>query len=123
VVRVPGGDALISTSCAPVRLWRAFVKLVQRSLFNGTREFELLDDDVRVRTKTLFKQKEISVSLAILNPEPVIVGSQLHFHSRVKCGPLLSLSLNKPNKQEFDAFVAAVKEKAQKEFNAFAGIR
>ena len=61
--------------------------------------------------------------LAILNPEPVIGRSQLDFHSRVKCGPLLSLYLNKPNPEEFNAFVDAVKAKALKEFNAFAGIK
>jgi hypothetical protein len=35
----------------------------------------------------------------------------------------LSLYLNKPNAREFDAFVDALKQKARKEFNAFAGIR
>jgi len=47
----------------------------------------------------------------------------LHFHSRVKCGPLLSLYFNKPNAQEFNAFVDAVKEKALKEYNAFSGLQ
>lgn len=99
------------------------MKLVQKSLLHGTREFELRDDEVHVAIKSPFKQKTTSVPLAILNPEPEIEGSILHFHSRVKCGPLLSLYMNKPNEQEFKAFVDAVKEKALKEFNAFAGIR
>ena len=99
------------------------MKLVQKSLLKGTQEFELLDDEVLVRIKTPFKEKKISVTLAILNPEPVINGSRLDFHSRVKCGPLMSLYLNKPNREEFNAFVDAVKEKALKEFNAFAGIK
>ncbi|MGV6825877.1 MAG: hypothetical protein ACWA5Q_02765 [bacterium] len=98
------------------------MKLVQKHLLKGTQEFELLDDDIKVRIKTPFNEKNLSVSLAILNPEPTINGSRLEFHSRVKCGPLLSLYLNKPNEQEFNAFVEAVKEKALKEFNAFAGI-
>ena len=98
------------------------MKLIQKSLLKGTQEFELLDDEVRVRIKAPFKSKELSVPLAILNPEPEITGSYLHFHSRVKCGPLLSLYLNKPNEKEFNAFVDAVKEKALKEFNMFAGM-
>ena len=99
------------------------MKLIQKSLIHGTQEFELLDDEVRVSIKAPFNQKEKSVTLAILNPDPVVNGSRLEFHSRVKCGPLLSLYLNKPNKTEFDAFVAALTEKARKEFNAFAGIK
>lgn len=98
------------------------MKLIQKSLFKGTQEFELLDDEVRVRIRAPFKSKDLSVPLAILNPEPEITGSYLHFHSRVKCGPLLSFYLNKPNEKEFKAFVDAVKEKALKEFNVFAGM-
>ena len=98
------------------------MKLVQKNLLKGTQEFELLDDAVLVRIKTPFKVKEKNVELAILNPDPVIGKSSLDFHSRVKCGPLLSLYLNKPNKAEFEAFVAALKEKARKEYKAFAGL-
>ena len=99
------------------------MRLVQKSLFKGTREFELLDDEVRVRIKSLFHKKELAVTLAILNPEPVVNNARLEFYSRVKCGPLLSLYLNKPNAREFNAFVEALKQKALKEYNAFAGIR
>jgi hypothetical protein len=99
------------------------MRLVQKSLFKGTREFELLDDEVRVRIKSLFHKKELTVTLAILNPEPVVNNARLEFYSRVKCGPLLSLYLNKPNAREFNAFVEALKQKALKEYNAFAGIR
>lgn len=99
------------------------MKLIQKSLFNSTQEFELLDEEVCVRTKSFLKEKQITVTLAILNPEPVINGSRLEFHSRVKCGPLLSLYLDNPNSKEFNAFVEAVKEKALKEYNAFAGIK
>jgi len=48
------------------------MKLIQKSLLRGTQEFELLDDEVRVRIKSPFKSKELSVPLAILNPEPEI---------------------------------------------------
>lgn len=98
------------------------MKLLQKHLIKGKQEFELRDDEVLVRIKGPFKSKELSVPLAILNPEPEIKDGMLHFHSRVKCGPLLSLYLNKPNSAEFNAFVDALKEKALKEFNAFSGM-
>lgn len=98
------------------------MKLIQKSLLKATQEFELRDDEVLVNIKNPLKSKQISVPLAILNPEPVIEGGYLHFHSRVKCGPLLSLYLNKPNVTEFEAFVEALKQKALKEYNAFAGM-
>jgi hypothetical protein len=99
------------------------MKLVQKHLFKATQEFELLDNEIRVRIKTPFKEKRLTVPFEILNPEPVVNNSRLEFHSRVKCGPLLSLYLNRPNPREFNAFVSAVKEKALQEFNAFAGIK
>ncbi len=99
------------------------MKLIQKHLLKGRQEFELKDDEVLLRIKGPFKKKEISVPLAILNPEPEISGGMLHFHSRVKCGPLLSLYLNKPNAEAFNAFVDAVKQQALKEFNAFSGMQ
>ena len=99
------------------------MKLKQKSLLKGSREFELKDDEVLVKISAPFEKKQLSVPLAILNPEPEIEGSYLHFHSRVKCGPLLSLFLNKPNEQEFNDFVDAVKQKAEQEFSDFAGIK
>ena len=99
-------------------------KLIQKHFLHGTQEFELRDELIRVRITKLFKKKkELDIELAMLNPEPVISESQLHFHSRVKCGPLLSLYLNKPNREEFNAFVEAIKAKAKKEYDAFAGLK
>ena len=40
------------------------MKLIQKSLLEGTQEFELLEEEVRVRTKTLLKEKEHIVTLA-----------------------------------------------------------
>ena len=99
------------------------MKLIQKHLVKGTQEFELLDDEVLVRIKAPFNRKELSVPLAILNPEPEINGSVLEFHSRVKCGPLLTLYLNKPNPDEFNAFVNLLKLKAQEAYKSFAGLK
>ena len=99
-------------------------KLVQKSLFRGTREFEIVDDVVNVRIKTPFNKEEtLTVMLTVLNPEPVISKSLLAFTSRVNNEPLLSLYLAKPNPEEFNAFVNLLKQKAHDEFNAFAGLK
>ncbi len=99
-------------------------KLVQKHLFKGTQEFEIVDDTVNVRIKPPFNQEEtLTVMLTVLNPEPVIRKSALEFTSRVNNEPLLSLFLAKPNPEEFNAFVNLLKQKAQDEFNAFAGLK
>jgi hypothetical protein len=61
--------------------------------------------------------------LTVLNPEPVISRSVLAFTSRVNNEPLLSLHLAKSNPEEFNAFVNLLKQKAQEEFHAFAGLK
>jgi len=99
------------------------MKLVQKQFFKGSREFEITDDMVNVRIKTRLKEKELTVDLSILNPEPVMNEPFLEFHSRVKCGPLLSLLIDKPNSQEFNAFVDELKQRARQEYNAFAGLK
>ncbi|MGD2116825.1 MAG: hypothetical protein PVG66_00555 [Chromatiales bacterium] len=99
------------------------MKLIQRHLFKGTQEFELLDEVLRVRINTPMKKKQTEITLATLNPEPIVNGSRLEFYGRVKCSPLFSLYRDKPNAAEFNTFVDALKERALKEFNAFAGIK
>lgn len=98
-------------------------KLVQKHFLKGSREFEIVDDAVNVRIKTPFKEEKLTVVLTILNPEPVVNSPFLEFHSRVKCGPLLSLLLDKPNTEEFNAFVDELKRRAREEYNAFAGLK
>ena len=99
-------------------------KLIQKHLLHGTQEFELRDDFIKVKIHSLLKgKKELDIELAMLNPEPIINESRLHFHSRVKCGPLISLYLNKPNTKEFNAFIDAIKTKAKTEYAAFAGLK
>ena len=99
-------------------------KLIQKHILYGRREFELRDDIVKIKiTSLLDENKDFEVELAMINPEPIISKSRMGFHSRVKCRPLISLYLNKPNKKEFESFVDALKEKARTEFNAFAGIK
>jgi hypothetical protein len=99
------------------------MKLVQKQLLRGMREFEIIDTTVNSRIKTLLKEQKLTVELSMINPEPVLNGALLEFHSRVKCDPLLSLLIDKPNSQEFNAFVEELKQRARQEYNAFAGLR
>ena len=99
------------------------MKLIQKHFLKGSREFEIADDVINVRIKTPFKEEKLTVDLSILNPEPAVNGPFLEFHSRVKCGPLLSLSIDKPDSQKFNAFVDELKQRARQEYNAFAGLK
>ena len=88
------------------------MKLVQKSLLKGTREFEIIDEDaVYVRIKGPLKEEKLTVSLSMLNPDPVVNGSELEFYSDYKGRPVLSLLLNKPNAVEFNTFIDALKKK------------
>lgn len=99
-------------------------KLAQKHPFKGTQVFEIIDDAVNVYIKSPFKQEEtLTVMLTVLNPEPIITKSRLEFTSRVNNEPLLSLYPAKPNPKEFNAFVSLLKQKAQDEYNAFAGLK
>lgn len=99
------------------------MKLLQKRFLKGSREFEIVDDIVNVRLKTRFTEEKVSVMLTILNPEPEVNEPFLEFHSRVKCSPLLSLWIDKPNAAEFNAFVDELKSRARQEYNAFAGLK
>lgn len=99
-------------------------KLFQKHLTRGWQEFEIVDDAVNMRFKPLFqKEEKLTVMLSVLNPEPLIDKSFLHFTSRVNNEPLLSLYLGKPNARQFNEFVSQIKQKAQQEYQAFAGLK
>jgi hypothetical protein len=99
------------------------MKLVQKQFLKGRREFEIVDDSINVRIKALFKEEKISVMLTGLNPDPIINGPFLEFHSRVQNGPILVLLLNRPCVETFNRFVNELKRRAREEFNAFAGLK
>ena len=99
------------------------MQLVQRQFLKGSRKFEIADDVLNIRIKSPFKEEKITIVLAMLNPEPVVNNPFLDFHSRVKCGPLVSLLIDKPNAKEFNTFVDELKRRAREEYNAFAGLK
>ena len=99
------------------------MKLIQKKFLKGTREFEIAGDVINVRLKSPLKEEKLTVMLSILNPEPVVNEPFLEFHSRVQCGPLLSLFMDTPSAEEFETFVTELKRRALQEYNAFAGLK
>ena len=100
-------------------------KLKQKHLLKGTTEYEIIDDYIAIRAKSkLGKNCEdtLTVTLAVLNPEPLITRTHLEFVSRVNGESLLSLALSKPNVNEFNEFVSTLKQRAQEEYSAISGV-
>lgn len=94
-------------------------------MLKGATEYEIFDDHIAIRAKSKFSQTDsetLTVTLAVLNPEPVITRSHLEFVSRVNGEALLSLALSKPNVTEFNDFVNTLKQRAHEEYNAIAGL-
>ena len=87
------------------------MKLEQKHIYKGKRSFELVDDAVNVHIDMPFLEKEFTVVLAILIPEPVVKGSTLAFVSAVNREPLIEMFVDKPNPEEFNAFVEKVKQR------------
>jgi hypothetical protein len=94
------------------------MKLVQKQFLKGSREFEIIDDMVFVRIKSLVKEENSSVGLSTLDPEPVTTGSELVFLSRYQSRPVFSLLLNNPDAEKFNTFVDDLKQHIQNESNA-----
>jgi hypothetical protein len=90
-------------------------RLVQKHVIKGTREFELVDDEVNIRINMPFLQKEYTVVLAVLDPEPVVKGSTLAFVSAVNREPLIELFVDKPDPESFNDFVNLVRQRATEE--------
>ena len=86
-------------------------RLAQKHAIKGSREFELVDDEVRYIIKSPLRTESLSVVLNILDPEPVISGSTLAFVSQVNREPLVELFLDKPDKDTFDEFVSAMRRR------------
>ena len=96
---------LISTISTVIDM---ITKLTQKHVLKGSREFEIVGDEVRYEIKSSLKTESLSVVLYILNSEPVISGSMLSFVSTINQEPLVELFLNKPDKETFDRFVSTL---------------
>ncbi len=85
--------------------------LVQKHPIKGTREFQLVDDEIQYTFKSPFKTNSLCVLFSVLDPEPIISGSTLSFISKVNNEPLVEMFLDKPDKKTFDQFVKNVQLK------------
>jgi len=86
-------------------------KLAQKHAIKGSREFELVDDEVRYIIKSPLRTQSLSVVLNVLDPEPVRSGSTLAFVSQVNREPLVEFFLDKPNRETFDQFVSTMQRR------------
>ena len=86
-------------------------KLAQKHPIKGTREFQLVGDEIQYTIQSPFKTDSLSVLFEVLEAEPIISSSTLSFISRVNKEPLVELFLNKPDKETFDRFVEKTRQK------------
>jgi len=86
-------------------------RLAQKHAIKGSREFELVDDEVRYIIKSPLRAESLSVVLNVLDPEPVRSGSTLSFVSRVNREPLLELFLDNPDRETFSQFVSTLQRR------------
>jgi hypothetical protein len=85
--------------------------LRQKHPIKGTREFELVDDEIRYTIKSPLKTESLSVVLNVLDPEPVITGSILAFVSQVNREPLVEFFVDRPDKETFQAFIETLRQR------------
>ena len=97
------------------------IKLVQKRFPKGSREFEIADDTVYVRIKGLLKQEKMAVGLSLLNPEPVVKGAELEFHSHTRAEPMLSLLIDNPDTETFNTFIDVLKQSVVRVSSGHAG--
>jgi hypothetical protein len=98
------------------------VKLIQKQFLKGTREFEIVNYTVHARIKSMFKENKLTIGLSTLNPEPVVNGPYLEFCDIANSRPVLSLLLNTPDAEQFNAFVDILKQRVLEEGSSFAKI-
>jgi len=98
------------------------IKFVQKHFLKGSKEFVIIDEMITATNKSLFKKEKLTIDLTILDPEPVIDGSELAFYNPHKGHPVFSLWLNKPNKEEFEHFVDTLKQSISGENDSSAHI-
>lgn len=91
------------------------MKLKQKHPLKGSREFELVNDEVHVSIDMPFLKKDFTVVLSILDPDPVTRGSKLAFLSAVNREPLLEFFHDNPDPHAFNEFVKAVQLRATEE--------
>ena len=96
-------------------LYAMTTRLAQKHAIKGSREFELVDDEVRYIIKSPLRAESLSVVLNVLDPEPVRSGGTLSFVSQVNREPLLELFLDNPDRETFNEFVSTMQRRIMEE--------
>lgn len=86
-------------------------RLAQKHAIKGSREFEVVDDEVRYIITSPLRTESLSVVLNVLDPEPLISGSTLSFVSQVNREPLVELFLDEPDRETFNQFVSTMRRR------------
>lgn len=89
--------------------------LAQQHPTQGTREFELVDDEIRYTIASPLKTESLSVVLNALDSAPVISGSILAFVSKVNREPLVEFFVDQPDKETFSEFIETVRRRIDDE--------
>lgn len=97
-------------------------KLSQKHAIKGKRTFELVGDEVNVHIDMPFLDKEYTVVLSSLEPEPVVSGNTLAFVSGVNREPLVELFIDRPDPASFKAFVELLAQRVREEDIGKAGV-
>lgn len=96
------------------------LKLIQKHPIKGTREFQLIEDEIQYTIQSPFKTDSLSVLFDVLEAKPVKSGSTLSFISKVNKEPLVEFFLDKPNKEAFNQFIEELRLKViENDFGRF----
>lgn len=96
------------------------IKLTQKLSFKKSQVFELTDNTLHIHVKNFLKEEKLTLLLNNLSPDPVINGSFMEFHSHDSAEPLISILIDKPNANEFNAFINQLKKRVLEEYNTIA---
>jgi hypothetical protein len=86
-------------------------RLAQKHAIKGSREFELVEDEVRYTIKSPLRTESLSVVLNVLDHEPLRTESTLAFVSQVNREPLVELFLDNPDRETFSQFVSTLQQR------------
>ena len=99
------------------------MKLIQKRILKGRREFEIIGDSLQVNLRSLGSQKALTISLHVLNPEPVRNPPFIEFRGRINNETMVSLFVDNPDAASCGQFVKALSEGIHAAYRDYTGIR
>ncbi len=91
------------------------LELIQKHTLHGRREFKLDAEEIHYVIHSPLRNDALSVALHVLDAQPVRTGSILAFVSQINREPLVELIVDKPDKNSFDSFIAALQQRISAE--------